>query len=146
MNDSDGGYTARHHRRAMSLRDVVMSFAIVSTTACSAGHKATPQPFALPQIYVQARNAGSEEITLYALSDGRRHRVGSVNGGGTTRYTLEWRTSQMLQFELHRSAGSSCYTRKLRVEPGEGVEVWMEARAVVQSDGTRRECDMRRAR
>ena len=135
-----GGRGARRH-------DVLLGFAVAWLTGCAGtAQKVTPEVFALPQLYVQARNGSPEEVTLYSLRDGRRSRIGFVHGGATTRFTLEWQASQILQFELHRSGGSSCFTRKLEMKPGEAVEVWMEPRARVQNDGVSRECDMRRAR
>ena len=63
------------------------------------------------------------DVTVYALLDADRRRLGSVVGNTTEEFDLGYRPGSTLRFEIRLLAGRSFVTEPILVSPGEEVTV-----------------------
>ena len=79
------------------------------------------------EIRILVRNLNFNQARLYAVSGGRRIRLGTVGGNQEARYTIDWNFSQPLVIEINLVAGGSCSTRPIPVDPGDIIELQIES-------------------
>jgi hypothetical protein len=63
------------------------------------------------------------DVTVYALLDGDRRRLGSVVGNTTEEFDLGYRLGSTLRFEIRLLAGRSFVTEPILVSPGDEIIV-----------------------
>ena len=82
------------------------------------------------QIRIDVRNLNWNEARLWALSAGRRIRLGSVGGNQDAVFNLDWDLTLPLAIQIDLVAGPSCTTREMRVDPGDHLELQIDGSSV----------------
>jgi len=76
------------------------------------------------EIEIRIINLNFNDATVWALiQDGRRQRLGIVAGKREDNFVLPWTMSEDLRLEYDFLAGSRCYTERMRVDPGDRLEL-----------------------
>ena len=68
-------------------------------------------------------NQHFSDATLWALSSGRRTRLGTVTGKESERFTLDWAQLQDLAIEISILAGERYVTPRLTASPGDRLRL-----------------------
>lgn len=128
-------------------RTVLTALALAAgASACGTLSPDPNEPFPVRQIQVVVRNLNPDDVTIHRYRNRSRRRVGSVGGGQTRRFTLEWDRPGPIHFEADLFQGRRCLTQTLPVDPGETLEVRIGFAARVQPDGAERLCNVTRQR
>jgi len=135
-------YTTRVNINLMKLqpsRPVRTSFALavilLATSACGSGAREAHSPFDGPapsgassaesQIRVEIQNLSFNDITVWSVrSGGERRRIARVTGKTDQTVTIGWNVAIGLSFFVEQTAGRSCSTPQIGVEPG--ARVWLQ--------------------
>ena len=105
----------------------------LALAACSGG---TPvrDPFAPPgtvsntsEIQIVAENRYFSQVSLYAVTNGRRMRMGSMGGSGTQTFSLTWGAQADLQVEIDSADGFQYVTPAILANPGDVVHLVVES-------------------
>jgi len=100
----------------------------VAGASCQGGRSDTPSPFAPgggreEQVRVSVENQNFGDATVFARRGGERIRLGSVTGKSEQTFTVRWRFSLPMEFEIQIIGGRGCRIRALTVDPGDRVLV-----------------------
>ena len=121
------------NRSVIRMAPLVALFAF-SVAGCSGGGTTTAgDPFGGPgarsasQIVIETTNRYLSEVTLHAVSAGRRVRLGSLGGMNDRSFTVSWPTQASLQIEIQTLDGSRYLTRSIAVSPGDAVQLMVES-------------------
>ncbi len=79
------------------------------------------------EVKIHVTNLNFSDATLYLVTPGSRQRLGIVTGKRSATYTVPWRFSTELRLEIDLLAGAKCTTRPLVVDPGEELELIIDA-------------------
>ncbi len=80
------------------------------------------------QIRIEVENHNFSDVTVWAVVQGaRRSRLGTVRGKSDSVFTLPWDFSLPLALELDLVAGPRCTTEELTVDPGDSVQLQIQA-------------------
>ena len=111
-------------RAAAAVRMAVLCIVLGSSFGCGAQRGTLGSPLRDQEdgrIRIEIQNRGFDDITVHALFDARRIRLGIVTGKRTDSFMLPLDNSVLLQLEIDVLAGPSCTTRDMWVDPGEIV-------------------------
>ena len=117
-------------KRASLAAAAAASTFLAAAGCASTGTASSPFSDAAPaddQIRIEVRNLNWNEARLYAVSTGRRIRLGTVGGNQDAVYTLDWDFSLPLALEIQLVAGASCTTRQMQVDPGDLLELQIQS-------------------
>jgi len=112
--------------------DTVIFIALVTLLAgCSqmgrSDRSTFPTDSQARSIRVYVTNLNFMDATLWALSAGTRNKLGIVTGKKEAVFTLPWDFSSDLRIEIDMLAGSRCTTEVLPVDPGDDIELIIDA-------------------
>jgi hypothetical protein len=113
--------TPRLHR----VHRYVTTAAALGLLACAARNGTNPfggSPQDL-SVRIVAINHDFSDVTLTAVGNGVRRRLGVLTGKGEATYTIPWSIPGPLQIEITVLAAGSCTTPELFVDPGELLEL-----------------------
>lgn len=101
-------------------------------SGCAAGGQGSVNPFLNGgdrQIHIKVLNQNYYDATIWAVVRGaRQHRLGVVAGKMDEEFTMSWKSSEPLQFEIDLLTGSTrCLTDPLMVDPGDILELQIAA-------------------
>lgn len=123
--------------RKWKLRPVVWAPAVVlsiAASACASGsgtgaaNPFSPDAAERKQIEIRVINLNFSDATVWALiQDGRRQRLGIVTGKREEVFVLPWTLSEDLRIEFDLLASDRCYTERMRVDPGDLLELQIPA-------------------
>ena len=112
---------------------LVATFVAASLTACASS--STPgsetEPFTQSgpprTITIVVQNRNFAYARLYVFRRGARQSLGSVTGKTEEEFTLDWDFTDPIQIEIDLVAGPSCMTEELRADPGDILELQIDA-------------------
>lgn len=74
-------------------------------------------------VRIEVQNRNFNDATLYALSDGRRQRMGTVTGNSSGSVSISWPGDRTLRIEIDLLAGGDYTTPSVLVSPGERLQL-----------------------
>lgn len=101
-------------------------------TACTASRSSGPNPFAgegssgssvEEEISVEVQNLAFNDITVWAVRQGQRIRVGRVTGKTDETFRIDWNLALPIHFVIDTTGGRSCRTAQVAVE--QNARVWV---------------------
>lgn len=122
----------------------LMLLAVVGLTACGASRRDAPSPFdgsgrrgssAEDPIRVEVQNINFNDITVWAVRQGQRIRLGRVTGKTDETFRVEWNLAIPIYFVVDVTGGRSCRTAQVAVE--RNARVWVIVPANVGSQPCR---------
>lgn len=144
----------RHDIRSLA-RALLAAGVVLAVGACAAGSGSARDPFSgsgarsdrgSGQIRIEVENSNFNQATVEARGVGTQRRLGRVSGNSSDRFTLDWRISGPLYFQIDLLGSGTCTTRVLDVSAGEAVRVIIESMPRIRADGVNRICDVMRTR
>jgi len=126
--------------------------------SCAAGPRAVGDPFEggrrssgrsdepAEDIRISVRNSNFNDATIYAVSPGRRRRLGRVDGNGQSEFRVPWNAGNEIRFEIDILGGGRCTTRTISASSGMRLAVIIDSVPRPRRDGSTRLCDVERAR
>jgi len=111
----------------------LVALTALALTACSAGTAASRDPFGGPaaarasELVIVTENRFISEVTLFAVSSGRRVRMGYVGGMNDKTFSIPWASQANLQVEIQPLDGSRYLTPAIIANPGEEVLLVVES-------------------
>jgi len=103
-----------------------MVAAAVLVTGC-AGTAGRSDPFSNSsretEIKIFVTNLAFSNVTLYGVTNGGRRYLGRLTGKREFVFTLPMRISSEFYIELDFLAGPKCQTERMRVDPGDHLEL-----------------------
>ena len=126
--------------------------------SCSTGSRTSGDPFAGRRrasagsdeaggdIRISVRNSNFNYATIYAVSPGRRRRLGRVDGNGQSDFRISWTAGNGIRFEIDILGGQRCTTRTISASSGMRLAVIIDSVPRPRRDGSMRLCDVERAR
>jgi len=113
-------------RLAVALSIVVSACA--SGSGSGAGNPFSQDPAERKEIQIRVINLNFSDATVWALiQDGRRQRLGIVTGKREEVFVLPWTLSEDLRLEFDLLASDRCLTERMRVDPGDLLELQIPA-------------------
>lgn len=106
-----------------------VALAVLANACASGSGSGSPNPFSQDpaerkEVEIRVVNLNFSDATVWALiQDGRRQRLGVVIGKREEVFVLPWTMSEDLRLEFDLLAGDRCYTERLRVDPGDRLEL-----------------------
>jgi hypothetical protein len=101
-------------------------FLLVGGCAVLSGGITSSDPFrsqAEQRLSVRVENVNFDDMTVTALSPGRRHSLGRIPGRSTRQYSIPWSSTQEIRFQIEPQTGRRHTTRGVPVGPGEFVSL-----------------------
>jgi len=102
-----------------------------SASGCASLGGSAPNPFdgGLRQaredrLRIEVRNLNFNDITVYAVTTGRRVRLGTVTGKTDGNFRLEWNYAEAIGFQVDVIGGRGCNTDRILVD--RGARVWVQ--------------------
>jgi hypothetical protein len=116
--------------RRMTALFVVL--AAPALAACSAGTARNPfmdqeEVGSRSALRISAESRYFSRVTLYAISTGRRIRIGSVSGLSEEQFSVSWPSQTDLQVLIETQDGYSFLTSAIVATPGETVYLVIES-------------------
>jgi len=114
----------------LALRLAVAAILALTLTGCGLGTGTARNPFAPAgsrggdgsvQVLVDNQNFG--DATIHAYRGSERFRLGEVTGKSEKRFTVRWKFSLSMEFDIHLIGGGDCQVRGMPVDPGDRVWV-----------------------
>jgi hypothetical protein len=108
---------------------VLLAVATLGVAAgCGGGSARNPvDPSSTPgggdRIRVEVQNLNFNDVTVWALRNSQRVRVGRVTGKTDQTFTITWNVAQPIWFEIDVVSGRSCRTPQVPVDPESRVWV-----------------------
>jgi hypothetical protein len=108
---------------------VLLAVATLAVAAgCGGGSARNPfDPSSTPgggdRIRVEVQNLNFNDVTIWALRNSQRVRVGRVTGKTDQTFTIAWNVAQPIWFEIDVVSGRSCRTPQVPVDPDSSVWV-----------------------
>jgi len=118
--------------------------ALLGLTACASSRSDAPSPFeggrsqgssAEDPIRVDVQNLNFNDITVWAVRQGQRIRLGRVTGKTDESFRTEWNLALPIYFVIDVTGGRSCRTNQVAVE--RNARVWVIVPANVGSQPCR---------
>ena len=113
----------------MKLRQVGLVATVASATflsGCAAGMGGS-NPFSAerdePEIKIFITNLAFSDVTVHAVMNGGRRRLGQITGKNENVFTLPLRTPSEMYLEIDFLAGPTCLTERMVVDPGDHLEL-----------------------
>jgi hypothetical protein len=115
----------------MRIRRLVSVLGLVLlVTGCGAlSGRSSWDPFASTQdrqISIRVENPTTADVTVFALSPGRRVELGIVGSRSTQQYRIAWSSTQDIRFQIDPLGGRRHTTPPTGVSPGDRVELWVQ--------------------
>ena len=128
----DGHYSRPRTVRVGMVRILTCAAVGFALSACGgSGRASTGSPFrrleAEGSILVRVVNVNFLDARLYSIRRGSRKRIGSVTGKTNAEFTVKWEFADFLQIEIDLVGGRKCTTPALMTDPGDIVELQIEA-------------------
>lgn len=110
----------------------VLIVALAGLTGCGASRNAVPSPFdgdasggsaAEDPIRIEIQNLNFNDITVWAVRQGQRIRLGRVTGKTDQTFSTEWNLALPIYFVVDVTGGRSCRTASVSVE--RNARVWV---------------------
>ncbi len=148
--------TTRFVRRSTVVMAVGALLLVLAS--CSTGSRTSADPFAgrsrAPSgsdeaggdIRISVRNSNFNDATIYAVSPGRRRRLGRVDGNGQSEFRVPGNAGNEIRFEIDILGGQRCTTRTISASSGMRLAVIIDSVPRPRRDGSTRLCDVERAR
>lgn len=118
-------------------RVTMMAFLVLAAPAlsgCSTGSATSGNPFGGPgaqgsrsELQIVAGSRYFSEVTLFAVSSGRRIRMGTLSGMSDGSFSVSWPSQANLQVEIQTLDGSRYVTPAVFAGPGDTVELLVES-------------------
>lgn len=102
---------------------------LLALAACGGGNDLKPLDFrgsAAPEIAIFVDNFNFNEVTVYALGDGQRRRLGVVTGKQSRGFRVPWHF-QNIRFQVSVLAGPTFTTHEVLVNPGDRLDLVIRA-------------------
>jgi hypothetical protein len=102
---------------------------LVATAGCATSRPlASSDPFATgdgraSSVRIEVQNLNFTQARLYAIRDGQRLNLGTVEGKQDDDFTMEWLFSHELRIEINMLAGPTCTTEPMVVDPGDILQL-----------------------
>ena len=115
-----------------SMARMALALALTGLTACASSRTSGPNPFAgeggggssvEDQIRVDIQNLNFNDITVWAVRQGQRIRVGRVTGKTDETFRIDWNLALPIYFVIDVTGGRSCRTSQVSVE--RNARVWV---------------------
>ncbi len=113
--------------------------ALLATALPGCSLPEVPNPFARARggdgdehVQITVQNHNYLDATVHAVRGGERLRLGEVTGKSEKSFTLQWRLSLPVEFQIHLIGDGGCTVQAMSVEPGD--RVWV--RIPVEISGT----------
>lgn len=126
------GRRSAHH--GAPLRPAVLAGALAAVLALGCGLSSVgDNPFqggggpGSGSIQIDVENLNFNDATLYAISSGSRHRMGTIGGKSQGRFEVPWEHQRELRVRIDLLAGSDFTTRPVSVSPGERIQLMIHA-------------------
>ena len=106
--------------------------ALTGLTACATSRNSGPNPFTggggsgssvEDEIRVDVQNLNFNDITVWAVRQGQRIRVGRVTGKTDETFRIDWNLALPIYFVVDVTGGRSCRTAQVSVE--RNARVWV---------------------
>ena len=107
----------------------LVAVALVATSACGGGSAHNPfDPSAsrtpgADRIRIEVQNLNFNDVTVWAMRQSQRVRVGRVTGKTDQTFTIDWNVANPIWFEVDVVSGRSCRTGQVPVDPQS--RVWL---------------------
>jgi hypothetical protein len=79
------------------------------------------------EIRIAVENLNFNDARLFALSLGKRQRLGIVAGKRSAVFTIPWPGPEPLRIEIDLLAGPKCTTRMIETDPGDTLDLIIES-------------------
>ena len=114
-----------------AMRRVVLAAALFAVGCAAAGVREA-DPFrrsaeGRQQIRIHVLNLNFSDARLYAVAIGERKSLGVLAGKQDAVYTIDWNFTKPLSIEIDLVAGPRCTTRQITVDPGDVLDLRIEA-------------------
>lgn len=106
--------------------------ALIGVTGCGTSRSTAPSPFdgsasrgstAEDPIRVEIQNLNFNDITVWAVRQGQRVRLGRVTGKTDETFRIQWNPAIPIYIVIDVTGGRSCRTAQVAVEPN--AYVWV---------------------
>jgi hypothetical protein len=87
----------------------------------------TRAPVEKEVVRLHVQNLNFNDARLFALSYGSRTRLGIVQGNRDAVFSIPWDQSEPLRIEIDLLAGSKCTTQEIDVDPGDTLDLRIQA-------------------
>ena len=117
----------------MNTKRLLQITAIVALTSCAARSGSPDAEWnggaeTSGEIRIDVLNHNFSDATIWAvIRESSRRRLGVVTGKTDETYVLEWDFTQPLRLEIDLLAGSRCLTRPIDVDPGDILQLEIQA-------------------
>lgn len=113
----------------MKLRQVGLVVTVASATflaGCAAGRGGS-NPFSADrgeqEVKIFITNLAFSDVTVHAVTNGGRRRLGQITGKKENVFTLPLRAPSEMYLEIDFLAGPTCLTERMVVDPGDHLEL-----------------------
>ena len=116
----------------ISMARMALVLALTGLAACATSRTSGPNPFAgetgggssvEDEIRVDVQNLNFNDITVWAVRQGQRIRVGRVTGKTDETFRIDWNLALPIYFVIDVTGGRSCRTSQVSVE--RNARVWV---------------------
>lgn len=112
----------------MKSRSLLALAALLALSACASGGGRGTTPESDSQIRIEVMNNNFADVTVWLVVRGsQRDRLGTVTGKSNETFTVPWTFSEPLRLELDLLAGPRCRTREIMADPGDVLELEVQA-------------------
>jgi len=117
----------------MNTKRLLQITAILALTSCAARSGSPDAEWnggneTSGEIRIDVLNHNFSDATIWAvIRESSRRRLGVVTGKTDETYVLEWDFTQPLRLEIDLLAGSRCLTRPIDVDPGDILQLEIQA-------------------
>lgn len=101
---------------------------LVAVSACGGGSARNPFDASstragVERIQIEVQNLNFNDVTVWAMRQSQRVRVGRVTGKTDQTFRIEWNVANPIWFEIDIVSGRSCRTGQVPVDPQS--RVWL---------------------
>lgn len=130
MKQAEGRKKGTSNMKSVAAGMLLALTALVSVLGCSTGTMRS-DPFtedaSEQEIKLFITNLAFENATIYGVTNGARRRLGQVSGKQEAEFTMPLRYTVEMYLEIDFLAGPTCYTERMVVNPGEHLELIVQA-------------------
>lgn len=121
-----------------SIRSIALLVGLVLVAGCATSRNLSPSPFseggasgstAEDPIRVEIQNLNFNDITVWAVRQGQRIRLGRVTGKTDETFRVDWNPAIPIYFVIDVTGGRSCRTPQVAVD--RNAAVWVSVPANV---------------
>lgn len=118
---------ARSAHRPLLLLVALLTLPVLGCASGSGSGGGNPfQEGGAQEIRIAVRNLNFNDATVWALSTGGRHRLGTVSGKTDRTFTLDWSRAQQLRLRIRIQSGRECETRAITTDPGDTLQITID--------------------